>query len=64
MVDGKPMRVVVIYSEHGFSMLAEMFLLQTLSFLPVIYGKNRQSTMILIFCVVPTVFSTPRPLFH
>jgi hypothetical protein len=41
MVDGKPMRVVVICSESGFSMLAEMFVPQTLSFLPVIYYKNK-----------------------
>lgn len=41
MVDGKPMRVVVICSGRDFSMLAETFVPQTLSFLPVIYCKNR-----------------------
>jgi len=41
MLDGKRMRVVVISSERGFSMLVEMFVPQTLSFMPVIYGKNK-----------------------
>jgi hypothetical protein len=32
MVGGKPMRVVVVCSGHSVSMLAEMFVPQTLSF--------------------------------